>query len=100
MRGGLKGNKLFRNPPASLAFKTHVAQQEMQSNYNGKCCFERCVGEMNDGGGLGCLKKDLLSFKQKNPQPNVSSLTCNFFYNVFHHNSEFRDIKHCVTIFF
>lgn len=57
--GGLKGNinKLFRNPPASLAFKTSVAQQEMQSNNDGKCCCERCVGEMNDGGGLGCLKK-------------------------------------------
>lgn len=44
-------------------------------------------------------QKDLCLLNRK-PSPNLSSLTCNFFYNVFHHNSEFRDIKHGVTIFF
>lgn len=43
-----------------LAFKISVARQEMQSNYNKKkCCFEGCIGEMNDGGGVRMPQKEI-----------------------------------------
>jgi len=46
-------------PPASVGFQNQCCTTGNAAELQLKCYFERCIGEMNDGGGIRMLQKEI-----------------------------------------
>lgn len=84
-------NKPSGNPSASAGFQNQCCTTGNAAELQLKCYFERCVGEMNDGGEVRMLQKEICLLNKKcSAKFEAVSITCNVSCNTFYYSSELR----------